>query len=159
MNDWLRYPIALSVGVHGFVYLRVEEFVPSQADGLARVHAARRRAWQRWGQATGGRPRHRRGRHGHCVCSGDRRCAVGARLVAALGNCRALLGLIGFAVFFDGQVGLLVEEGGIGAVISLVILVGAIALGRGPSRREGAELSDPEAVRRRRPRPALTNWP
>ena len=30
MNDWLRYAIALSVGAHGFVYLRVEQFVPSQ---------------------------------------------------------------------------------------------------------------------------------
>ena len=45
----------------------------------------------------------------------------------------ALLGLIGFAVFFDGQVGLFVEEGGIGAVISLVLLVGVIPLG-GASR-------------------------
>ena len=60
-----------------------------------------------------------------------------------LATAGALLGLVGFAVFFDGQVGLLVEEGG-GAVISLVILVGAIALGRGPSRREGAELVTPK---------------
>lgn len=44
-----------------------------------------------------------------------------------------LLGLAAFAVFLDGQAGLLVQEGGIGAVISLALLAGGIALG-GASR-------------------------
>jgi hypothetical protein len=39
-------------------------------------------------------------------------------------------GLAGFAVFWDGQTRLLVEEGAIGAGLSLILLMGAIALPR-----------------------------
>jgi hypothetical protein len=38
----------------------------------------------------------------------------------------AVLGIVSFAVFWDGQTGLLVDEGAIGALISLIILVAAI---------------------------------
>lgn len=38
----------------------------------------------------------------------------------------AALGLAGFAVFWDGQARLVVEEGAIGAAMSLVLLVSAI---------------------------------
>jgi hypothetical protein len=36
-------------------------------------------------------------------------------------------GLAGFAVFWDGQAQRVVEEGGIGAAISLMLLVSAVA--------------------------------
>jgi hypothetical protein len=39
----------------------------------------------------------------------------------------AVLGIVGFTVFWDGQTGLLFDEGGLGALISLIILAGAIA--------------------------------
>jgi hypothetical protein len=39
----------------------------------------------------------------------------------------AVLGLVAFAVFWDGQTKLLFDEGVLGAVISLIILVSAIA--------------------------------
>ncbi len=39
----------------------------------------------------------------------------------------AAVGIAGFAVFWDGQTQLLVPEGAIGAVISLILLVSAIA--------------------------------
>ena len=132
MNDWLRYPIALSVGAHGFVYLRVEEFVPSQLT-----------AWQ-GSMLLGGAL----GSDGAKPLVAALDIAAGVTVIACavaiaaarwapgwwrpLAIADALLGLVGFAVFFDGQVGLLVEEGGIGAVISLVLLVGAIALGGAP---------------------------
>jgi hypothetical protein len=38
----------------------------------------------------------------------------------------AAIGLVAFAVFWDGQTPLLFEEGVIGAVVSLVLLIGAI---------------------------------
>jgi fluoride ion exporter CrcB/FEX len=43
----------------------------------------------------------------------------------------AALGLVAFSVFWDGQTRLLFEEGVIGAVVSLVLLIGAIALASG----------------------------
>jgi hypothetical protein len=42
----------------------------------------------------------------------------------------AVIGLVAFAVFWDGQTHLLFEEGAIGAVVSLLLLVGTIAFGR-----------------------------
>ena len=40
----------------------------------------------------------------------------------------AALGIVAFAVFWDGQAGLLFDEGGLGALISLIIFVAAITL-------------------------------
>ncbi len=129
MNSWLRYLIALVVGAHGFVYLRVEQFAPSQLKG-----------WQ--GSVLLG-----------SVMSGDGvrtlltvldvsagvvilACALaiaGARRVPGwwrpLAIVGGLLGLAAFAVFVDGQARLIVEEGGIGAAISFVLLAGAVAAG------------------------------
>jgi hypothetical protein len=39
-----------------------------------------------------------------------------------------LIGVLSFAAFWDGQVSPMVDEGVLGMVISLVILIGAIAL-------------------------------
>ena len=38
----------------------------------------------------------------------------------------AVLGMVAFAVFWDGQTDLLIDEGALGALISLIILVAAI---------------------------------
>lgn len=130
MKDWLRYVIALSVGVHGFVYLRVEQFVPSQLN-------ARQGSMLLSGVlgSDGARPLVA----ALDVATGVTVIACAVAIAAArsapgwwrpLAIASALLGLVAFAVFFDGQVDLLFEEGAIGAVISLVLLVGAIALGR-----------------------------
>jgi hypothetical protein len=47
--------------------------------------------------------------------------------VPAAAYATAMLDLAGFAVFWDGQMGRVVEQGGIGAAISLILLAGAIA--------------------------------
>jgi hypothetical protein len=39
----------------------------------------------------------------------------------------AALGIVAFTAFWDGQTGLLLDEGGLGALISLIILAAAIA--------------------------------
>lgn len=141
MYRWLRYLIALVVGAHGFVYLRVEQFVPSQlrdwqgslllggvigSDGVKRLLAA--------------------------LDIGAGVTVIGCALAIAaaprapgwwrpLAIAGGLLGLAAFAAFVDGQVGLLVEEGGIGAAVSFALLASAIALGgasRGVSARRSA---------------------
>jgi hypothetical protein len=42
----------------------------------------------------------------------------------------AAIGLVAFAVFWDGQTRLLFEEGVIGAIVSLLLLIGALVFPR-----------------------------
>jgi hypothetical protein len=128
MTPWLRYPIAFVVACHGFVYVLLL-FVPEVLTGW------RGRSWLLGGALTGDRLRAvalalHVGAGAAILASG---AAIGLaawapgwwRPIAIVG---AALGLAGFAVFWDGQAGRVVEEGGIGAAISLVLLAVALAL-------------------------------
>ncbi len=130
MHRWLRYLIALVVGSHGFIYLRLGLLGPSQpkgwhgsmllgdavtGDGLKTLLAVL--------YVSAG-----------VVILACALAIAGARRVPgwwrplAIGG--ALVGLAAFAVFLDGQARLAFEEGGIGAAVNLVLLAGAIAFGR-----------------------------
>lgn len=127
-TPWLRYLIAFLVVCHGFVYLRIMVTAPNQLPG-----------WNGSSWISGG------------ALSGDRlkslllvlhaaagvlilACGVAIGLAASLPGwwrplaiVGAALGLAAFALFLDGQPQLVVQEGGIGAGISAILLLGAIA--------------------------------
>ncbi len=124
MEPWVRYLVALVVGFHGLVYV-IAPF------------------WMKWG-----------GWKGSSILLGSaitgdslKTLTGGLWLVAGIGLLGAavtialapwipslwrpiaigasLVGVLSFAVFWDGQVQLLVDEGAIGMVLSLSILSGA----------------------------------
>lgn len=128
MTPWLRYLIAFVVFCHGFIYLR---FLP---DAL--------KAWGGRSWLLGGTLTHNRLKalvlalH---VIAGSATLAAGVAIGWAssapgwwrpLAIVGAAAGIAGFAVFWDGETERLVREGGIGAVVSLILLVSAIAFPR-----------------------------
>jgi hypothetical protein len=129
MKPWMPYALAFLLFLHGFIYVRVGSMLPDPI-----------KEWTGTSWLLG-----------HAVS--DRHLgtlAVGLHVVAgmALIACAAAigvpwlvpgwwrplamiggaLGVAAFAVFWDGQTRLLVEEGALGALISLALLVGAIFL-------------------------------
>ncbi len=128
MNDWLRYLVAFVLACHGFIYIRFGIHIPGQVKG-----------WLGSSWLLGG------------VITGDRLNALVLLLHVAAGiailGCAvaiglapwapgawppfaivgAVFGLVAFAVLWDGQMPLFVREGGIGLVVSLSLLAGAIA--------------------------------
>jgi hypothetical protein len=128
MSPWLSYLIAFVVACHGSIYIPLL-FVPDMLSGW------RGRSWLLGSALTG---------NGLKVLVTVLHVSAGIALVAgalaialapaAPGWWRPLLiiggalGLAGFAVFWDGQDRRIVQEGGIGAAISLILLVSAIAL-------------------------------
>jgi hypothetical protein len=126
MAPWLRYLIAFVIACHGFIYIPIL-FVPDT------FREWQGRSWLLGGALTGDSLRTlARVLHvgaGVAVLA----CALAIAFAPALpGWWRPLaigggaLGLVAFAVFWDGQTGRLVEEGAIGAAISLVLIAGAI---------------------------------
>ena len=128
MNPWLRYLIAFVVVCHGSIYIPLL-FVPDMLKGW------RGRSWLLGSPLTGDRLKalvvvlH--------VSAGIVILASGAAMGFAtwapgwwrpLAIVGGAVGLAGFALFWDGQAQRVVEEGGIGAAISLILLVSAIAL-------------------------------
>ncbi len=128
MPPWLRYLIAFVVGCHGFTYIPFGILVPGT------LKEWRGSSWLLGRTLTGGRLKalvltlH--------VMAGIALLACGVTvgvvrsipgLWCPLAIVGAMLGIAGFAVFWDGQTKLLVLEGAIGAVISLILLVSAIA--------------------------------
>ena len=131
MAPWLRYLIAFVVFAHGFVYVRIGSVLPGP------IKAWRGRSWLLSDTVTGDQLR--RVVVSLHVAAGIAllACAVAIALAPSLpGLWRQLaitgaaIGLVAFSVFWDGQTRLLFEEGVIGAVVSLVLLIGAIALAR-----------------------------
>jgi hypothetical protein len=129
MTPWLRYLIAFVVGCHGFTYIPFGILVPGT------LKEWRGSSWLLGRAITGDRLRtlvlalH--------VTAGIviLACAVAIALApSAPGWWRppaivgAVVGIAGFAVFWDGQTQLLAQEGVIGVFISLLLLVSAIAL-------------------------------
>jgi hypothetical protein len=125
--DWLRILIAFVVGSHGFGYLMFAQHVPSQLKGW--------RGSMLLGSVIGGDAVRTLLAVLHV---GAGTAVIACALAIAAGPCApgwwrplaiagGLFGLAAFAVCIDGQAGLLAEEGGIGAAISLALLSGAVA--------------------------------
>jgi fluoride ion exporter CrcB/FEX len=132
MAPWLRYLIAFVVFAHGFVYVRIGSVLPGP------IKAWRGRSWLLSDTVTGDQLR--RVVVSLHVAAGIAllACAVAIALAPSLPGwwrplaiTGAAIGLVAFSVFWDGQTRLLFEEGVIGAVVSLVLLIGAIALASG----------------------------
>jgi hypothetical protein len=124
MATWLRYLIALIVFGHGFVYVRIGAVLPGPVTGWTG------RSWLIGGAVTGdGLVALVRTLH---VAAGILILACAVALALGHGSWRPLaiaggaIGLVAFAVFWDGQARLLFEEGGVGAAISLVLVAVAI---------------------------------
>ena|SRR5664279_83118 len=129
MTAWLRYLIAFVVGCHGFTNIPCGLLVP-----------ARLIEWQGRSRLLGGavsgdrlntlvRALHRGGGSRHSrLRSRHRGRPVGPRMVPSAGHRRRSHWSGAFVVFYDGQARLLVVEGAIGAVASLILLVTAIAI-------------------------------
>ena len=130
MSPWLQYLFAFVVACHGSIYIPLL-FVPDMLKGW------RGGSWLLGSALTGDRLMtllvvlH--------VAAGIAILASGAAIGFAalapgwwrpLAIVGAVLGLAAFALFYDGQAGRMVEEGAIGAAISLILLVGAIVYPR-----------------------------
>jgi hypothetical protein len=128
MSSGLRYLVALGVAFHGFTYIPFGFLVPATLKGwkgsrlLGRV-------------LTDGRIRSLIVALNVAAGVAIVLCAIAIVFApAAPGWWRvpaiagALLGIAGFAVFLDGQAKLVVQEGAIGAGISLTLLAVAVAL-------------------------------
>lgn len=127
ITPWLRYLIAFVVGCHGFIYIRF--FVIPVTPKVWRGSS--------WllGSAITGASLEALVLALHILAGiAILACAVAIALApSASGWWRPLaifgaaVGIAGFAVLWDGQTQRLAQEGAIGAVISLVLLVSAIA--------------------------------
>ncbi len=129
MTPWLRYTIAFVVGCHGFTYIPFGILVPGK------LTAWKGNSWLLGGALTGDRLKglmlilHVMA--GIAILS----CAVAIAFAPSapgwwppLAIIGGILGVTGFAAFYDGQVALLIEEGGIGLALSLILLVVAVML-------------------------------
>jgi hypothetical protein len=128
MKPWVHYLIAFIVFCHGFVYVRIGSMLPAPVKGWAG------HSWL-LGDAVNNPQLTRLVVPLHVIAG----IAILASAIAIgmpsllpgwwrpLAIVGAVLGMIAFAVFWDGQTRLLFDEGGLGALISLIILAGAIA--------------------------------
>jgi hypothetical protein len=127
MTSWVHYLAAFLLFCHGFVYVRIGSILPAPIKG-----------WNGSSWLLGN----------SISTSQLTKLSIGLHVVAgiALLACVAsiglasvipgwwrpfaivgsLVGIVAFAVFWDGQTRLLLEEGGLGALMSLLVLAGAI---------------------------------
>ncbi|HMV87491.1 MAG TPA: hypothetical protein PLD20_27795 [Blastocatellia bacterium] len=128
MPTWLRYLIAFVVFCHGFIYLRIG---PTIAVTLKEWKGT---SWLLGGAVTPGQLKTLI--TGFNLIAGLVTLACAAAIAFApslpgwwrpLAFGSAVAGLIAFLVFWDGQTKLLFEEGAIGAIVSLVLFVVALA--------------------------------
>ena len=127
MDPWLRYLIGFVMLCHGFIYIGVGWLLPGAVKGW------RGSSWllgstvtDAWLEAVVVTL--------HIVAGIlTMTCAVSIALAPAypgwwrpLAMVAAIVGLAAFAVFWDGQARLLVEEGAIGALVSLILLGAAL---------------------------------
>ena len=127
MKPWAQYVIAFLIFCHGFVYVRIGSMLPTPVKG-----------WKgsSWLLGDGiSNPQLTTLVVVLHVIAGiaTLACAVAIGLPSLLPGwwrplaiTGAVLGIVAFAVFWDGQTGLLFDEGALGALISLIILVAAI---------------------------------
>lgn len=127
MSTWLRLTLAFIVFCHAFIYIRIGAMLPGA------VKAWQDRSWLLGDRLTGA-PLATLIMAMHVVagvvilaCALAMGFAPGAPgWWPALAVAGATLGLAAFVVFWDGRVGMFVEEGGIGAVVSGVLLAAAL---------------------------------
>ncbi|MHB1132410.1 MAG: hypothetical protein ACYC4L_08490 [Chloroflexota bacterium] len=127
MNPWLQYLTAFVVACHGSIYIPLL-FMPE-------MYREWRGKSRLLGSALTG-DRLRRLLIALHVGAGILIVASAAAIVFTawvpgwwqpLAVAGATLGLAGFAVFWDGQTERLIKEGAIGAAVSLLLLLGAVA--------------------------------
>jgi hypothetical protein len=131
VSPWMRYLLGVLVFCHGFVYVRIGAVLPGP------VSEWRGRSWLLGSAVTGDAlTAVVVGLH---VLAGIATiaCAAAIGFAPALAGWWRPLALVGgaigiaaFMAFWDGQVRLLLQEGAIGAAISLLLLLGALAAPR-----------------------------
>jgi hypothetical protein len=131
MTPWVRYLIAFIVFGHGFIYVRIGAVLPGT------IKEWKGSSWLLGSAVTDGRL-------GALVIAlhvvagiATLACAVAIGLAPWLpGWWRPLaigggaIGLAAFAVFWDGQTQFLFQEGAIGALISMILLMSALLFPR-----------------------------
>jgi hypothetical protein len=131
MAPWLRFLIAFVVGCHGFIYIPFGILMPD----TLKEWSSRSRLF---GSGLTGNRLKSLVRAIHVIAGITiLACAVAIAFVpSAPGLWRLLavagagLGMAAFALFWDGQAHLLAQEGLIGGVLSLILLVIGIAFPR-----------------------------
>lgn len=125
MAPWLRYLIAFVVFCHGFIYLRV---LPQA------LRAWGGRSWLLDGALTQERLKALVVALHVIAGIATLACALAIGLAPSVpGWWRPLamvggaVGIAAFAVFWSGRTELLMQEGGIGAIVSLILLLSAVA--------------------------------
>lgn len=127
MRPWMQYPMALLLLGHGFIYVRIG---PTAARTVKEWSG---RSWLLGDAITGEyltslvATLHVLAGVLFLACAAA--IAVGPSLAGwwpPLAIAGAVIGIAAFAVFWDGQRRLLFEEGGAGALISLLLLASAI---------------------------------
>jgi hypothetical protein len=129
MSPWVRYVLAFLVFCHGFVYVRIGSALPDP------VHGWRGSSWLLGDALTGNRLN--AAVVGLHVIAGVATLACAATIGFApslpewwrpVALASGLAGLGAFAVFWDGQVQLLFEEGAFGALLSAALIATAMLL-------------------------------
>lgn len=128
MKPWVQYTIAFIVFCHGFVYVRVGSMLPASVGGWTG------HSWL-LGDAISNPQLTKLIVPLHVIAGiAMLMCAIAIGMPSLLPGwwqplaiAGAVFGIVAFAVFWDGQTRLLFDEGAFGALISLIILVGAIA--------------------------------
>lgn len=130
MSPWFRFLIAFVVFGHGFVYVRIGAMLPSPVPGW------RGSSWL-LGDTLAGNRLNATVVSLHVLAGLTLiTCAMAIAFAPAmprwwspLAIAGSLIGLLAFAVFWDGQAKLLFEEGALGAALSAILLVAALASG------------------------------
>jgi hypothetical protein len=127
MTPWMRLLIAFIVFGHGFIYIRIGSLLPDP------ITEWQGRSWLLGSAVTGDRLTMLAiGLH---VVAGIATiaCALAIGFAPSLPGwwpplaiASAALGVAAFAVFWDGQTQLLLEEGAVGVVVSLILLAMAV---------------------------------
>ena len=127
MKPWIHCVFAFVVFCHGLIYVGIGSLLPGP------IPAWKGTSWLLGGALTGEPLRllvvalHVTA--GVAILAAAAAMMLGASLAGwwrpfAMGG--ALVGLAAFAVFWDGQVTLLIEEGAIGALVSLTVFAVAV---------------------------------
>jgi hypothetical protein len=127
MTSWIQYLAAFLLFCHGFVYVRLGSMLPAPIKGWNKS------SWLLGNSIT--TPQLTKLSVGLHVIAGIAilGCVAAIGLASLfpgwwrpLAVAGSVVGLLAFAVFWDGQT-LLLEKGALGAVISVLVLMGALA--------------------------------
>jgi hypothetical protein len=129
MTPWIHYLLAFFLFCHGFVYVRIGSMLPAPVKG-----------WNgsSWllGNSIGTSQLATLSIWLHVIAGlALLACAFAIGLPSLLPGwwrplavAGAIFGIVAFALFWDGQRALLFDEGGLGALISLLVLIAAFAV-------------------------------